>query len=394
MFLLEMADVGYVNTFMPPNYYSLFLRLYRNRHKRKIAKWYMAFENLFGAKDFISEDTGESVENILRYKKRYPALAELFRQADEADIFVINGEGDIVFTTPPRREALFLLSMIELGVRLKKKVFFVNTMISDCPVTGRNIKTLATARRLLSKCQAVAVRDKESLQYVEQEMPEVNSRYIPDSLFSWYPLLNDSASKLPPNGDFLIPAPEEDQYFGKLDFSKPYICIGGGALASNHPEEAERSYEQLFEAVQQLGCSVYLTENDMPDSFLHKIATRKGIGIVPVASPILMGGSVLANARLFISGRYHPSILASLGGTPCIFLKSSAHKMSSLRRLLEYDVPEEFSALPTADDVARIFSLAKKYLEQGDALREKIRKVSEKRCEEALQITSFIQQYI
>ena len=39
----------------------------------------------------------------------------------------------------PRRadQTLFLLAMIELGIRLKKPVFLVNSMISDCPSDGK-----------------------------------------------------------------------------------------------------------------------------------------------------------------------------------------------------------------------------------------------------------------
>ena len=51
----------------------------------------------------------------------------------EADLLVLDGDGDIIFSTPPRRATLFLLAMIELGIRLKKPVFLVNSMISDCP---------------------------------------------------------------------------------------------------------------------------------------------------------------------------------------------------------------------------------------------------------------------
>jgi hypothetical protein len=56
--------------------------------------------------------------------------------------------------------------------------------------------------------------------------------------------------------------------------------------------------------------------------------------------------------------KYHPSILASLGGTPYIFLGSHAHKMFSLQEVLEYDIPKEFSAHRGPDDVAQIISLA------------------------------------
>ena len=52
-----------------------------------------------------------------------------------------------------------------------------------------------------------------------------------------------------------------------------------------------------------------------------------------VEVPILLGATVLANSKLFVSGRYHPSIMASLGGTPCIFLGSNSHKNTVVSKL-------------------------------------------------------------
>ena len=52
-----------------------------------------------GVKDFISESPDQSVENILRYKDQYPPLQGIYSQAKDADLIVINGEGDLVFIT-------------------------------------------------------------------------------------------------------------------------------------------------------------------------------------------------------------------------------------------------------------------------------------------------------
>jgi polysaccharide pyruvyl transferase WcaK-like protein len=393
LFDLSTAEAGYVGTLMPARYYRHFRYLLRRRWRRLIA-WYINLERLFGARDFIAEDPVVSIDNLLAHKSRNPALARIYDQAKEADLLVLDGDGDIIFSTPSRRQTLFLLAMIELGIRLKKPVFLVNSMISDCPLTGRNETTLTAARRLLTQCRAVALRDPESLEYVQKEMPEANSSLIPDSLFAWFSRYENGSSYPPLNGDFLLPHPEKDEYWGKLDFSQPYICIGGGALVGSQPDRAVQCYARLVDAVSQLGYRVYLTENDLPDSFLKQVAREKNIGIVPADAPILMCGAVLAHARLFISGRYHPSIFASLGGTPCIFLGSHAHKMGSLSRVLEYDVHREFSAFPGESDVAEIVSTATKYLDQGEKLRARIRQVAKLRSDEAAQLPAFLRRHM
>ena len=391
-FVLATAEAGYVGTFLSPKYYPVFRHLL-NRGRR-LFSWYIKLEHFFGAKDFIAEDPAVSIDNLLTHKHRHPALARIYDQAKEADLMVLDGDGDIIFSSPPRRQTLFLLAMIELGIRLKKPVFLLNSMISDCPLTGRNNRTLAAAKRLLAQCRTVSLRDPESLEYVQKEMPETNSCFIPDSLFAWFSLYENGNSYPPLNGDFLLPHPEKDEYWGKLDFSQPYICIGGGALAGSQPERAVEAYGRLVDAISSLGYRVYLTENDSSDSFLQRVAREKGLGVVPVTAPILMCGSVLAHARLFISGRYHPSIFASLGGTPCIFLASHAHKMGSLSRVLGYDVHRQFNAFPDASEIAEIVSTARQYLEQGETLRARIREVAKLRSDESTELPDFLKRHM
>jgi hypothetical protein len=236
------------------------------------------------------------------------------------------------------------------------------------------------------------MRDPASLEYVRREMPDVRATLIPDSLFTWFPAYTSDQSYPPLNGDYLVPYPEEIHLLGKLDFSEPYICIGGGALAGTEPERAAARYGRLVDCVRDMGYRVCLTENDVPDAFLRRVAQEKGVGLVPVNAPIVQCGSVLAHARLFISGRYHPSIFASLGGTPCIFLGTHAHKMGSLSRLLEYEVQQEFPAFPDERDIGSIVALAQEYLGQGEALRRRIQSIAKARCEEAVSLPGFLEQ--
>jgi polysaccharide pyruvyl transferase WcaK-like protein len=393
LFDLFKADCGYVGTLLPHRYYRHFRYLLERRQRTPIG-WYIKLEELFGARDFIAEDPCVSIDNILSYKNRDPGLARIFEEAYRADMFVIDGDGDIVLSTPPRRSALFILAMMELGVRLNKPVFLVNSMISDCSKTGRNPNTMAAYKRLLGKCRAVVLRDPESLSYVQEGMPEANSMLVPDSLFSWFPYYQNDASRLPASGDFILPFPEREEYWSKLDFTSPYICIGGGALAGSDPNRARDCYSRLVDAVQALGHRIYLTENDLPDSFLHEVAADKDVGIVPVSTSILMCGAIVAQARLFISGRYHPSILASLGGTPSIFLGTHSHKTASLSRVLAYDVHCQFGAFPEGSEIDGIVSLGRDYLRQGETLRARIRNVAKLRCTEAEALSSVLQRHL
>ena len=65
------------------------------------------------------------------------------------------------------------------------------------------------------------LRDPESLEYVQKEMPETAATLIPDSLFVWFPRYAHGDSHPPASGDFLLPYPEKDEYWGKLDSLSP-----------------------------------------------------------------------------------------------------------------------------------------------------------------------------
>lgn len=390
-FDLSLAEAGIVKTITPAKWYGMIRRSWRERYCKPFS-WVIRAEQFFGAKDFIDEDPKVSVDNLIAHKDKYWSFAKIYEQASAADVVVVDGDGDIIFTTPPRRQTLSLLAYMELGLRLGKPVFLVNSMISDCPTTGRNESTLARAKGLFERCRGVFLRDEQSFEYVKTEMPGAAARLVPDSLFLWCSRFSTGGPSLPADGDLILPYPEEEQWWGKLDFSRPYICIGGGALAASDPDRAAHTYGKLVEAIQRIGYRVYLTENDVPDSFLRRVAIESGVGLIPVNSPIMACAAVLANARLFISGRYHPSILASLGGTPCVFLGSHAHKMDSLARLLGYGDEARFAGFPSDGDIEAIVSMAKDYLKQGDGLRTRIQQGAQALCAEVQQLPSLLRQ--
>ena len=372
-FVLASSEIGYVGTLTPQRYQHLF-RYALARRDRRPYSWYVKLEERLGARDFISENPGESLKSILANRQRHAGLSRICTQAAASDVIVIDGDGDIVFSTPPRRQTLFVLAMIELGLHLRKPVCLVNSMLSDCPTSGRNEQTLNFARDLFRQCRLVVLRDLESVAYARAHMPETEAQYIPDSLFTWAGAIESGKNAKPA-------IPSGVAFAGSvLDTSRPYICIGGGALSASQPERAAVSYTRLVDRVARLGFGICLTENDTPDGFLRDVARERNLPFVAADGPIEFCASLLAHARLFISGRYHPSIMASLGGTPCIFLGSHAHKMGSLSDVLGYETRREFSAFPDEQEIDQIVSLAGHYLDQGDMLRTRIREAAAQHC--------------
>jgi polysaccharide pyruvyl transferase WcaK-like protein len=360
------------------------------RHKKKsIFNYLVQLEEKLGTQlDFITDSPQKSLKNFLKYRHKYTQLKSIYEKVEACEALVINGEGDMILTNPPRRKLLFLLMLMELAYYLDKPVFYINAMVSDCPVTGRNQQTASLLIPILEKCQLVALRDPVSLAIVNDWQAKINVKFVPDALFSWQHYFLEGY--LPKNGDFIISHPEADEYFGKFDFSEPFVCIAGTSLVAGNYETAISAYLALVEQMKALNKKLYLVEACSGDRFVKKVSEQSGVPFIPVNIPILMAGSILANASLFISGRYHPSIFASLGGTPCIFLGSNSHKTKSLQQVLEYDKIQEFSAFPTAQECEDILYLAQDKLSQGSELRESIRQVVKQRAEESKKVIDYI----
>src|SRR5699024_9703608 len=91
--------------------------------------------------------------------------------------------------------------------------------------------------------------------------------------------------------------------------------------------------------------NVYIVETCEGDAFLLEVARRTKTPIVGMCTPLLASAKILANANLYITGRYHPCIMSSLGGTPCVMMSSNSHKTISIQELLDYEDPHEYPFL-------------------------------------------------
>ena len=356
-----------------------------------VGKYYLAFEKLLGAQKVIGENPSDNLKTILSNKNKHEYLRNILNKFEEADIIVIDGDGDMIFTTPPRSSALTWLTMVLLGKHMNKKVYFVNTVVSDCSISGRNQDTFMYAQESFRLCDTITVRDQESLEYINNNMSEIKTQFIPDSLFSWYDHFKKSDRVLPNNGNFILPYPEYQDNIDRIDFSKPYICIGGSALAPKFREQSIKAYTGLVNEIKKMKLNVYLTQNCGGDSFLLDVARYTNTPYIPVETSVMMAGAILANAQVFISGRYHPTIFASLGGTPCIFLKSHGHKMESIQELLGYQNKTQYSFPPNSKEIQAITELTEYYINNNEVHSKHIKFISKELSKKAQKLPDIIQ---
>lgn len=385
----EYQERRYPVNFALPEWVSAHLRV---RHDRFWwAKVYVKAEARFGGRlDYIEPQPEESLRNILNsLDDEY--IRELHDTVRRHDTIVVDGNGDMIFKADPRRNLLADLALIEMGRYFDKEVYYVNSIFADCSVTGRNDPLADRCLEALEKCDGVSFRDPRSLELYLELGGREDARYIPDSLFGWYHDLHDSRRHLPENGDFAIPYTQEDKrHFGRLDFGTPYVCVTGGSRAAFTQQKAFEGFCKLVSQLRTLEHPVYLVPTCGGDRFLHKVAEKTGTPIIPGEVPILMGGAILANAQLFVTGRYHPSIMAAMGGTPCVFLGADSHKTQSLQRMVGYEDPHVFSAIPSPDEHDDILARGQELLNGGQTVRDRIQQEAEARAEETAELATFV----
>ena len=106
--------------------------------------------------------------------------------------------------------------------------------------------------------------------------------------------------------------------------------------------------------------------------FEKEVSKNTNTPLIPKDTPILAGAKILSKAKVYISGRYHPAIMASLGGTPCVFMSSNSHKTKSVQEILEYQDICEFSVIPSDKEIDEMVKLAEARA-NDKALRKKIK---------------------
>ena len=331
----------------------------------------------FSIFDFINYDFDKSIENFIKCLPANENLKEFDLRQYDFDALVVNGEGSFIFSTPPWRECMIEAMLMHWAQKMGKKVYYLNGMLSDDPYSEHNDKTIQCIQPIFEKAEVISVRENYSYKYAKSNFKNINLKLYPDALFSWYDVVNDDVKIK--NGKYYIGMTgASDDSFYKFDFSQPYICVSGSSsvgLATKNKEEIVESYCKLVNSIKNtFKMNVYLVEVCEGDDFLNIVSKETNTPIIPIDTPILASAKILANAQLYISGRYHPAIMASLGGTPCVFMSSNSHKTKSVQEILEYDEIKEFSVIPDEKEIQQMMIMAKQKLIAGQELRVKIQK--------------------
>jgi|GEM_PF-3008971 len=363
---------------------SIYNKLFHIRHDiPNIFRIVQKIDKVFGGThDYITNDPIQSIENYTRFLKKHPQLSSLKKKMTQSEGVVINGEGTLIFGNPTQRDALYLLFVLALAKELDKPVYLLNAMITPCPYSGEDPELLSKAAPLLKYCKVIAVRESKSYEYVAQLSGKSNLRIIPDALFSWGPKIRRLVKFVRDEPDLCIAHPDNSKR-DNLVFDEPYLCISGSSSAWRYNNKIRTQFVKLIKSLNQIGKKIIVVETCDGDRFLEQVAKECNVTFLPKTTPIMAAMGVLAGSQLYITGRYHPAIMASANGVPCIFLTSNSHKTSSIQQLLGYTTIKEHPICPTDEEILDILGDVKKALDNRNAIHQSILENFEKRREQS-----------
>ena len=361
---------------------------------RKTRTFHALYRLIGGRDDYVMMDPARTLALFQREVKRGDThLAALQQQFAHADRVVVNGGATLLFRRPSTRELKFQLFAVELAAFLGKPVTYVNAMAvgspkaQNTPPAAGSPKTqntpLAEADgqledyivQTLRKCEVIAMCDPLSRD-IMQALGLEKATWYPDALFTWrtrYASLLDS-DMLPRTPELLEPWPETDQvYHGRSFWSDPYICISSDACPPEaNPQSWSGFYEKLITALtEQTGMQVIVVDPE-GNEFLRPLCEQLEIPFVASKVNLFAGAGLLAGARAYVGGRYHPAIMASLGGAPCTILDSGEQMAGGLQYVLDYDEPTVYPIDQSDENISAIMEDVTGKLGAGDVLRKRL----------------------
>ncbi|MEN2980371.1 polysaccharide pyruvyl transferase family protein [Tistrella bauzanensis] len=284
---------------------------------------------------------------------------------DQADLILVNGEGSIYNFEKKGRMTLFWMYYAKKYA--KKKCAIVNHTVQL-----NDPRMLEIFKAVYPILDDVVFREPASYDEAMRYFPYLEEDLAADAAFRWKPLMGDhfleSYGRLGACSIFPYDA-------GDFDPSKPYLCITGSSalVRAEDKDPIDRApFFELCARLKDIGGQVVVVAPDITDeTLLAPVAREMKLPFLPAATPLGIGLDILANARVFVSGRWHPSILASTGGTPSVLFSGNTHKIAGLGRLL--GLPDaSIDAKRLGDATPQILDMTRRFLDEGEVRRSDI----------------------
>ena len=256
-------------------------------------------------------------DEALQYEKQLLAWA---------DIVLINAEGSIVKGTDSRGiyrlSALYVLFIAYITKNYEKKPCY----IINHTVDPHNRDAIKIIKKVYPMVDGIYLRERLSIKLLQQWGIE-GAEFVPDALFAYQPDEHWEPS---------------EEIKSQVDFSTPYICLGdsSGLFASGISIrwDIKKTYIRLIEELKKI-CPqiVFIDGLNVRSEIIEDIVEKEEIGRISLLNSNYHDlYHILKNSLIFISGRWHTSILALIAKTPILLWGSDSHKTEALYDLIDY----------------------------------------------------------
>lgn len=325
-----------------------------------------------GLMDIRTLDVPFTVKKLKNLSQKNLVCKQIINAVSDTDTVYINGEGSPIFTNPTRFDLLFQMMIIQLAKDFGKEVAYVNSIISPCPIHGTHEPTVKAFREVTNGISLLTVRDRQSFNFAQDlELSPQKLIFCPDALFAISSHLQkeySSSYKSIVSSDFATHIEPRINKVFELK-SQEYLCLSGASRApGGNQKNRELWFTNLVKRIQNdFNLPLVIVEPCPGDKFLYDVSQQCNTHFIPASTNIYWGSRILANCAAYITGRYHPSIMASFGGVPQIMLESNSHKTLSLQELLGEFNPQIFPIGTGKETIDLIVEATKKALDNAEA---------------------------
>ena len=290
---------------------------------------------------------------VLEYEKK------LF---EWADIVLVNGEGNVVNGTDEngvyRHRACYVLFMSWVA----KTHFHLPVCIVNHCVDPNNSDAVEIIKNVYPLLDRVIVRDPLSLKKLVSYGIN-NAEYAPDALFSYK------------GADVWEPS---ESIMSQIDFSKPFILVGDSSGIKNAYSEVSWNvqlfFKSLIERLQHIVPQVVFVDGySGSNEDINQLIVDTGLGRISLKNCSYQElYEVMKRAEIFVSGRWHASILCLLAGTPILLYGADSHKTKSLYSIVDYPY-QFFEAISLPVHIDEIVDEVRKILKNRPSIMADIK---------------------
>jgi len=260
---------------------------------------------------------------------------KFFGSISDIDHVIINGEGSI---HGDRRKSKVLLFLAYLG----KIVYNVDTHIINHTLAIDDPCLKSMVEMVYPELDTIIFREPVSLTHYLKQVGEGNVILSADA--AWY--INNMKSAQELNRlykydgiDIWYPRVQTNQ---KLDFSRPYITVGGGSGFQRYTETVKSNFIDVIELIDNKNpnIEIMLTAAAQRDEgMMLEIAENTGHPLIKHNNSYNVAASVIANSEVYLGGRWHASIFALLGGARLVNFNGNTFKIAAIKEQFELSHP-------------------------------------------------------